>query len=152
SIVAGRRPGVVAGRHEPVARPGDSELRAASRRRGAARHLRRHRPARARARVRDADRRHARRGLGPARRQRPATARRRRVRPARGRGPGAVREARDVALTMNANHGGPSAMRTRLPAVAFGFTLLAVLAVPALADWPTFGRAIDAAPGDHLGP
>ena len=41
-------------------------------------------------------------------------------------------------------------MRTRI--VAVGLTLLPALALPALADWPSFGRALVTAPGDQLGP
>src|SRR5262245_30906729 len=43
-------------------------------------------------------------------------------------------------------------MRTRSSIVALATLLLASIVSPALAEWPTLGRAIDTAPGDHLGP
>src|SRR5262249_38269995 len=50
------------------------------------------------------------------------------------------------------DHGGIPAMRTCLSMLALATLLLASMVSPALAEWPTLGRAIDTAPGDQLGP
>src|SRR6185369_6282308 len=65
-----------------------------------------------------------------------------------------VREGRDAQVTMDPAARGALAMRARSALLAFATLSLpaGIIAMPALADWPTFGRALSTAPGDQLGP